>query len=285
MSLFFNRTLQAQSGLRAISKRRTGLAMALGAMTCLAGNAEATILEDWLENKNESRVHVDKGQVTNDTGTKRNGEISFRCTLNRSTNRRSELEARTRVNIDTVNWYGWSMRVDNAWPNGASAIINQFATYPTNNKNFWRDGASGNGSHIIIGREGGDVKYGSNNRVTFVLQHQGDSDGIKVTTFDLGHVNNFKNKWTDFVMETRWTGDSDGYLKLWYRPLGAKNWGSPKINYSGTTFWNDEGKAPYFKAGLYAGSPGSNWKARRRVWFDSYRHGNSSSYLNQVRPR
>ena len=255
-----------------------------GGLAASSVTSSAGILEQWLEDKNESRVHVDNGNVDNDTSTKRQGNVSFRSTLETSTNRRAELESRVRVPIGSTNWYGWAMKMDSAWPTGADTIINQFPTYPTN-KNFWVNGASGNGSQIVIGRHGGDVLYGSDNRVSFILQHQGDADGIRVTVFDLGHVDKFKGQWFDFVIHVKWTGNNDGFLKLWYKPYWATDWGYPKIDYTGTTFWNDEDVAPYFKAGLYAGTPGPNPNARRRIWIDSYRHGDASSYLNQVKPQ
>ncbi|MEM9915498.1 MAG: heparin lyase I family protein [Planctomycetota bacterium] len=252
--------------------------------------AQANIVEQWLDDKNESRVHIDNGSVNNDANNKRQGTHGFRCELFSNWNRRAELEAKQKSRYvwrsqDQVNWYGWAMKLDGQWPSGAECIINQFPTYPTNNKNFWVNGASGNGSHIIIGRHGGDTEYGQDNRVTFVLQHQGDSDGIQVTTFDLGHIDKYKNQWFDFVMEVKWTGNSNGYLKLWIKPWWSSNWGYPKINYTGTTFWNDEDRIPYFKAGLYGGNAGSNPNATRRIWFDSYRHGDRFSYLNQVKPQ
>ena len=248
--------------------------------TASAGQIEAA--NDSTRDSAIKFVQTDKGQVTTITNPRRRGQRAFKFLLPNGNPARAELEMKRRPRIGDTNWYGWSFRIDGTWPNNSRGIVTQFACYPTN-KDFWNKGAAGVGSYIIIGPARNNANYGAPNRVTFVLQHQGDRDGIRVTTFDLGPVSYFKNRWVDIVMKVRWTGNSNGFLELWQRPRGWRNY-TRKINYRGTTFWNDEGVAPYFKCGLYGRSTDLGVYGARRVFFDAYEHHGASSGFWDVAP-
>jgi len=123
----------------------------------------------------------------------------------------------------------------------------------------------------------------SNNTLRFNFQHQGDVADLQCDKFALGNVSDMRGKWVDFVMHSKWTGNSDGFLKLWMK-VGNGAY-VQMVDYTGRTFWNDEDRGPYFKMGLYKGN--TNWKgagAPRYLYTDEYRLGNSSSSFADVTP-
>jgi hypothetical protein len=83
--------------------------------------------------------------------------------------------------------------------------------------------------------------------------------------------------WTDFVMHVKWTGNSDGFLKIWARTNNGP-W-KIRLDYKGATFWNNEGSGPNLKWGLYAGSGGS-----RTIYTDEMRIGDAESSFQEVAP-
>ncbi len=191
---------------------------------------------------------------------------------------RSEL-AMKRTEIGKTYWYGWSIFVPSKWQDtdAGADILNQWAAWPTS-KNFHAGKACGAvGSFLARGRGGS-----SRDRVDFLLQHAGDSAVIECNKFPLAKVSQMRGNWVDFVMNVKWTGNKDGFLKLWMK-IGNRQY-TQKIDYKGRTFWNDEDTGPYFKMGLYKGDP--NWKgtAPRILYTAEYRLGNANSSFAEVAP-
>ncbi len=186
-----------------------------------------------------------------------------------------------KTEIGKTYWYGWSVFIPDRWNDSdpGSDLLNQWATYPTNNKNF-SQACRANGSYLARGR--GDSKEGGGNSIDFVLQRAGDSSTIECNKFPLATVSQLKGKWTDFVMNVKWTGNKDGFLNLWMK-IGDDSY-IQKINYQGPTFWNDEGTGPYFKMGLYKGDPNFEGPAPRTVYTDEYRLGDERSSFQEVAP-
>jgi hypothetical protein len=188
---------------------------------------------------------------------------------------RSEFEMK-RTEIGKTYWYGWSMFIPSDWQgsDGGHDIVNQWATYPTSKRFATACGA--NGSFLARGRGG------SGDGVDFLLQHAGDSAVIECNKFPLAKVSQMKGKWVDFVMNAKWTGNKDGFVKLWMK-VGNGSY-TQKVDYKGRTFWNDEGAGPYFKMGLYKGDPNFKGPAPRTVYTDEYRLGDDKSSFEEVSP-
>jgi hypothetical protein len=184
---------------------------------------------------------------------------------------RSELKMK-RTKIGKAYWYGWSVFIPSNWSSRDPGfdIVTQFATFPTKpGRNF---ACGGNGSKIS--RRG--------NSLILDFQRQGNSTDVECTSYPLVRVSEIRGQWTDFVMHVKWTGNKDGFLKLWMKSGNGQY--TQKVDYRGQTFWNDEGDGPYFKMGLYKGNP--NWKgpAPRTVYTAEYRLGNDRSSFKEVAP-
>ncbi|MFA6960884.1 MAG: polysaccharide lyase [Opitutaceae bacterium] len=116
----------------------------------------------------------------------------------------------------------------------------------------------------------------SKGKVQLKLLHQGD-DGwtSKADYFPVCSVEEMRGKWTDFVMEVNWQAPGNGgWLKLYMND-------TPIIDYTGTTWYQDKDKGPYFKFGNYKGS--LQWRGTEEgaiLYFDSARMavGDSSTY-------
>lgn len=183
----------------------------------------------------------------------------------------------TRTEIGKIYWYGWSIFIPSDWK-GTDAghdIVNQWATYPANNKNFSK-ACGANGSFLARGRGG------TSDRFDFFLQHAGDSATVECKKFPLTKVSQVRGKWVDFVMNVKWTGNKDGFLKLWMKTGNGSY--TQKVDYKGRTFWNDEGTGPFFKMGLYKGEPNFKGPSPRYLYTAEYRLGNANSSFKQVAP-
>jgi hypothetical protein len=189
---------------------------------------------------------------------------------------RSEL-AMKRTVIGKTYWYGWSMFIPSSWKDtdGGHDILAQWAAWPTS-KNF-RKGCGAVGSFLARGRGGS-----SGDQIDFLLQHAGDSAVVECQKFPLAKVSEMRGKWIDFVMQAKWTGNKDGFLKLWMK-IGNGSY-TQKVNYKGRTFWNDEDTGPYFKMGLYKGNPNFKGPAPRHLYTAEYRLGNVNSSFTEVTP-
>lgn len=239
--------------------------------------SNAKIIESVTEKINH--VELGKGgancQKVETTSTfKRGGQKAFKHWIDRC-GERAEMKMK-RTKIGGTYWYGWSMFIPSDWQDTSAHydIVNQWATAPTmpvRGGGTFKCGA--NGSHLA---RQDDTFY-------FIFQRQGDSVDVKCTKYPLAKVSAVRGKWIDFVMHVKWTGNKDGFLKLWIK-AGDRSY-TQEINYKGRTFWNDEGTGPYFKMGLYKGEPGFKGPAPRYLYTDEYRLGDANSSFEQVAPR
>jgi hypothetical protein len=155
---------------------------------------------------------------------------------------------------------------------GSKTIVMQLATWPTPRNGKFPCGANGSFIHINTAGE-----------LVFHLQRQGDDRDMACDKFILlEDVSKSRGQWLDFVIHAKWTGETDGFLSCWVNAQDASY--EQKINYSGRTFWNDEGKGPYFKMGLYTGEPGWKGPGERTVFTDEYRLGDDKSSFEEVAP-
>jgi hypothetical protein len=200
----------------------------------------------------------------------RAGKQAFRHWVNRC-GERSELAMRRTV-IGNTYWYGWSMYIPANWQNPSDAydILAQWATYPTPRNGRFACGA--NGSYIVRNSED----------ITFRLQFKGEKTDSECIRYPLAKLADVRGKWVDFVMHVKWTGNTDGFTKLWVK-VGDGAY-TQKVDYKGRTFWNDEGDGPYFKMGLYKGDPNFSGAAPRYLYTDEYRLGDANAKFEDVAP-
>lgn len=209
--------------------------------------------------------------VNNTAHPVRSGQYSFKHWVDRC-GKRAELSMKG-TSIGSTYWYGWSFYLPTDWNDSDAGwdIISQFPTYPTN-RNFNGDGCGAVGSYMLR----------SGDHIEMRLQHPGSKD-IECSYFSLGKVSQLRGQWVDVVMQVKWTGNSDGFMKMW-RKAGSGQY-EQVANYSGATYWNDEGGGPYFKMGLYKGNTNYKGPAPRTIYTDEYRLGDGNSNFQEVAPR
>lgn len=214
---------------------------------------------------------------------KRAGQSAFKHWIERC-GERAELEMK-KTEIGKTYWYGWSTLIPSDWKDTTEDfdIVNQWATYPSANNRNGRFPCRANGSFISRGKNKTAPAGGpAADSFDFALQSAGDNQDMVCKVFPLAKVAEMRGKWTDFVMQVKWTGNKDGFLKFWVK-IGDGPY-VQKIDYTGRTYWNDEGKGPYFKMGLYKGDPNYKGPAPRVIYTDEYRLGDANSNFGQVAP-
>lgn len=277
---------------KSIFTKRLGLSSALGLLLSTtfvfplsANKSYAAIIDSVTEDINTARVREfanDKGgsacnkleNVTSLVGNTihpiRAGKQAFRHWVNRC-GERSELAMKKTV-IGNTYWYGWSIFIPSDWqdPSDGYDILAQWATFPSPRNGKFACGS--NGSYMIR----------SGNNISFRFQRKGENSDSECTRYNLASLPEVRGKWVDFVMHVKWTGNTDGFLKLWTK-IGNSSY-TQNVDYKGRTFWNDESEGPYFKMGLYKGDPNFKGAAPRTLYTDEYRLGDANSSFEEVAP-
>lgn len=244
-----------------------------------SGFARQHIIDAVTEDIKQARGREFKGskggpehnKLSNVNSPVRAGETAFRHWVDHK-GERSEL-AMSRTEIGGTYWYGWSMFLPDDFDHrGSNTIVMQLATWPTPRNGKFPCSANGPYMHIQ-----------SNGRLVLHLQHKGDNKDMVCDHHMLVEdITGLKGKWIDFVMQAKWTGEKDGFFKFWMRAGDSPY--KQKMDYKGRTWWNDEGKGPYFKMGVYTGEPGWKGPASRTVFTDEYRLGSAQSSFKEVAP-
>lgn len=247
------------------------LAVSAPATQVQSNTVITSVTEDISQARNSLGSRAECNKLENVTSPVRAGQRAFKHWVDRC-GKRSELEM-GKTKIGETYWLGWSMYLPTDWVNSteSSDIVAQWPTYPT--KRSFRNACGAVGSKMTI----------SGDSLRFHFQHKGNTADIQCDKYTLGNINDMKGKWVDFVMHAKWTGNTDGFLKLWMK-VGNGTY-VQKVNYTGRTFWNDENRGPYFKMGLYKGN--KDWKgpgAPRYLYTDEYRLGNANSSFASVAP-
>jgi hypothetical protein len=239
--------------------------------------AQAEIIESVTEEISSARgreADRSKGgpahnQLTTTISPVRAGKAAFKHWVS-DRGERSELAMR-RTEIGGTYWYGWSMFLPDDFDHrGSDTIVMQLASWPTPRNG--RFPHSANGPYLEIQPDG---------RLIMHLQHAGDDRDMVCDDFVVAEeVSKLRGDWIDFVMHAKWTGEKSGHFQLWMR------WGKEKyekkVDYTGRTWWNDEGAGPYFKMGAYMGEPGWKGPKSRTVYSDEYRLGDDKSSFDEV---
>jgi hypothetical protein len=230
----------------------------------LAIPTNAKILWSATENRTGHEINTeqeDGGNVSDVSSPVRAGSRSFRHSMPNSGGR-AEVKTKPTA-IGGTYWYGISYFIPSAFNSNPYTVINQFGAFPSVHPHP----CGGIGSKMSL-REG---------KMFFDFQRAGDSQESVCDKIALLNISDMKNKWTDLVMHVKWTGNKDGFLKIWTK-VGDGAW-TVKYNYQGKTFWNDEGAGPNFKWGEYSGG-GSN----RVIYTDEMRIGDKDSCFDEVAP-
>ncbi|MES1021692.1 heparin lyase I family protein [Gloeocapsa sp. BRSZ] len=244
-------------------------------LSLVGHTSRANVIDSVTEDSSQARVRESSNSKGGDTCNKLKdktiaGRQAFFHWVARC-GERSEL-AMKRTVIGNTYWYGWSIYIPSDWQDTSQGydIINQWAIYPT--RINMKKGCGAAGSYIAR----------SKNMFTFMLQRQGDKDEVVCTKYPLAKVAEMRGKWVDFVMHVKWTGDKDGFLKLWMKSSSEPY--QLKVNYTGSTYWNHAKSGPYFKMGLYKGDPNFAGPAPRYLYTAQYRLGDDNSNFQAVAP-
>jgi hypothetical protein len=178
--------------------------------------------------------------------------------------------------IGETYWLGWSLRLPEDFNYTASwLIVSQWAHYPPHPNRKLPLPGGGAGHHLGLDRD----------HLRFTLQHADPHDpngSIAQPAWTVvDRVSQARGKWMDFVMHAKWTGDTDGFCKLWVQVDGAGY--DLKVNYTGRTWWDNEDRGPYFKMGLYRNRQKKDLPALE-LFTDEYRLGDAASRFDDVRP-
>lgn len=235
------------------------VAIAVAALVAIVVPGQAGIIEsktDELEPFDKGEGSLDGGSLSEVTSPTRAGGKAFRHYIPTS-GKRSELSF-SRTKIGETYWLGWSLYFpENFNPERRTNIVSQWASYPSPRNGKFACG--GNGHKLTA----------NGNNFEYDLQFQPN----ECKEFDLGSVP--KGEWVDFVQHAKWTGNNDGFLKLWIN-------GKLVLDYKGPTWYNDEGEGLYFKMGAYKGHPGEG--ADFELFTDEYRLGDANSSMQEVSP-
>jgi len=245
--------------------------------TLIAGSLSAALLESCADIgaqgdipefslAQESPAHC---RVTEVSDPVRGGETAFRHWLDQQ-GQRSEL-AMTKTQINGVYWYGWSMLIPGDFDyHGSDTTAMRLATRP-----------SAKTDESSVGIRGSYMQICSDGRLVFHLQHPDGHGTATCAEFTLAQdVASLKGKWLDFVMHTKWTGDNNGFFKLWMK-FHDNNY-LHRVNYQGATWWPETPHGPCLKMGLYMDQAGWNGPPSRTLYTDEYRLGDGASSFNDV---
>jgi hypothetical protein len=226
-----------------------------------------------IESMTEGPSGIERGgcaQVAQESAIVRKGSVAIKHHVGASCGERSEVTGR-RTQIGGTYWTGWSFHLPSDWKKSNKGnIIAQWASAPTANGRGGKYPCGGNGHKLTFQPDG----------LQFNLQHPQGGKDMVCNRYQIASPEEMKGKWTDFVMHAKYTGNSDGFLKLWLK-IGNGPY-TLKVDYKGPTWWNDEGTGPFFKMGYYLGNPGSNVSVT--AYTDEYRLGDSSAKFEDVSP-
>jgi TolB protein len=209
----------------------------------------------------------------------RGGRAAFRHVVGPSdateANYRSEF-AGAYTTIGETYWLGWSEWLPADFDYTASwLIIAQWAAYPPNPNRVRPLPGGGAGHHFGV----------RDNKIQFTLQHEdpANPNGAIVAPHwtVVSDVKAARGKWMDFVMHAKWTGNPDGFCKLWVQ-IDGKGY-ELKVDHAGRTWWNNEERGPYFKMGLYRNRQKIALPALE-LFTDEYRLGSAAANFETVRP-
>ena len=147
---------------------------------------------------------------------------------------------------------------------GNQTIILQMNSYPMNNPRP----CQGIGSHFVQCKDA----------IHFEFQRSDGQGGTECTKHFIGDITT--NKWLPITIHAKWSGDTDGYLQIWFGDDLVFNQDNIR------TYWHNEDTAPKPKFGLYYGNPWTGVDApnEKELYVDDIRIKDGSSSFEQMCP-
>lgn len=184
------------------------------------------------------------------------------CGRSDGSRERSEVSQNGDQNLEgKTYWYGWSMYVPHDFPEvgnipgtSKTQTFAQFHQNPLNPDSGWYPawmfGKEFNGDFIVR-------SFPTYNNPPYVSN-----------SYKLIDKNYFTSRWHDFLVNSKWSTRSDGFMKIWVN-------GVKKVDYNGPTM-SPNNKWVYFKYGAYRPSDTNNLGSTV-IYFDEIRRGNQRS--------
>lgn len=173
-----------------------------------------------------------------------------------------------KTKIGDEQWYGWKYYWPADFDFTSGGIIAQFPAYPLKpGRNLRAGGCSGAGTDLRL----------SGHDVELTFQRPAEGKDVLCTHHAIA-ADLTKGVWHSIVVHAKWTENMDGFIEIYWDGVKTVS----LINQP--TYWNDEGKGPYFKHGAYKGDPG--WKGTEpfTLYTDDLRIGDQNSGYSQVCP-
>ncbi len=246
----------------------TGVQSASPKLIVEATFESGALLDNWL------KVRTNVPVVT--TEQARAGKYSMKSTLGAADalalvkgGERNEMQAKnSKAQMDESTWYGFSVFLPADYaPDSIWEIVAQW--YPTADV----DEEWSRQPTLALSTTGGKWSL-SNKWSTEVVSPFGHAS-IKQKTWGFDQK---LNKWTDWVINVRWTHKSDGFLKVWQD-------GKLVVDHVGPTSYNDQ-VAPFVKMGIYKGwaKLGVDRVNTRTVYHDEFRMAGPDGSYAAVAP-
>lgn len=102
-------------------------------------------------------------------------------------------------------------------------------------------------------------------------QIQNSNDGIHKVIYE--QHNYTKGVWNDFIINSKWSYEDDGFVNVWLN-------GTKIVNYKGPVGYNDA-VGPYFNFGIYRDDVPQTYV----IYFDEYRRGKSYKDVDPSNPK
>jgi hypothetical protein len=170
-----------------------------------------------------------------------------------------------------TNWYGWSMWIPRGISSDRWTILSQWHYHTPNHIVDSLRTVQGSGNSPTR------LSLSPQRMLKFALFHQIGSTQKADRVYELGNNLIQYDNWNDFVMQVKWTSQTDGFVNLWVN-------GKQVLNLTGTSTYFDNPYGPRFKVGAYKGANYKYPGAPFDVYVDEYRHGDRNSSYDEVLP-
>lgn len=172
--------------------------------------------------------------------------------------------------IGNEYWYGFSVFLPTSWvPDAIQEIVGQLQSGKDPGD------IGGRNPTLIFATDGGNWRIVNRSDPRPITT---DKEGRAERTLYLEPY--VTNEWTDWVINVRWSYESNGFLKIW------KN-GVLIVDTTGPNCYNDA-RGPHFKMGIYKGhwanKPPSATVKTRTAYHDAFRMAGTDGSYDDVAP-
>ena len=107
-----------------------------------------------------------------------------------------------------------------------------------------------------------------------VRKEPGDKDCTQTNDVMISNNEDFKGKWLDFVIHTRWSNKDDGFVHVWVN-------GNKEHTYHGMTLYNVvKSKLPNQRHNIYTGKKLKGHKQTQVFYFDAFYSARNCDKMN-----